>query len=74
MTPRKPRPANAEKPARAPEETLERIAREALNIETLKTRSSDSLDFHDVAVWRLKEALEAAYQAGLSAASNARST
>lgn len=73
MTARKPRPANASKPARATEETLERIAREALNIETLKTRNSDSLDFHDVAVWRLKEALEAAYQAGLSAASSARS-
>ncbi|RKG98082.1 DUF6900 domain-containing protein, partial [Corallococcus carmarthensis] len=62
--------ASAEKPARAPEETLERIAREALSIETLKTRNSDSLDFHDVAVWRLKEALEAAYQAGLNAARN----
>lgn len=70
MTPHKPRTA---KPARAPEATLERIASETLNIETLKTRNSDSLDFHDVPVWRLKEALEAAYQAGLSAASNPRS-
>ncbi|ABF90460.1 conserved hypothetical protein [Myxococcus xanthus DK 1622] len=70
MTPRKPRTT---KPARAPEATLERIASETLNIETLKTRNSDSLDFHDVPVWRLKEALEAAYQAGLSAASNPRS-
>ncbi|GEL75744.1 DUF6900 domain-containing protein [Myxococcus virescens] len=73
MTPRKPRPTNSAKPARAPEETLERIARETLNIETLKTRSSDSLDLHDVAVWRLKGALEAAYQAGLSAATSASS-
>lgn len=73
MTPRKPRPATAAKPTRAPEEVLERIARQSLNIETLKTRNSDSLDFHDVAVWGLKEALEAAYQAGLSAANSARS-
>ncbi|QDF03384.1 DUF6900 domain-containing protein [Myxococcus xanthus] len=73
MTPRKPRSTSTTKPARAPEATLERIASEALNIETLKTRNSDSLDFHDVPVWRLKEALEAAYQAGLSAASNTRS-
>ncbi|MGH1399126.1 MAG: DUF6900 domain-containing protein [Alphaproteobacteria bacterium] len=26
---------------------------------------SDSLDFHDVAVWCLKDALQAAYEAGL---------
>jgi len=73
MTPRKPRPASTSKPARAPAETLERIARETLNLETLKTRNSDSLDFHDVAVWRLRDALEAAFQAGMSAASSARS-
>ncbi|MFB1485150.1 DUF6900 domain-containing protein [Corallococcus sp. RDP092CA] len=73
MTPRKPRTATTAKPDPALQETLERIARETLNIETLKTRNSDSLDFHEVAVWRLKEALEAAYQAGLSAASNTRS-
>lgn len=40
------------------------IAREHLDIETLETRRSDSLDFHDVAVWSVKEALLAAYQAG----------
>ncbi|WP_434345746.1 DUF6900 domain-containing protein [Myxococcus virescens] len=73
MTPRKPRSTSTAKPARAPEATLERIARETLNIDTLKTRKSDSLDFHDVSVWRLKDALEAAFQAGLSAASNTRS-
>ncbi len=38
--------------------------REHLRIETLETRRSDSLDFHDVAVWGLKDALHAAYQAG----------
>ncbi|CAM4283233.1 DUF6900 domain-containing protein [Corallococcus exiguus] len=74
MTPRKPRPANAEKPARAPEETLERIVREEMNIETLKTRNSDSLDIHEVAVWQLRDALEAAYQAGIRAANSPRSS
>jgi hypothetical protein len=39
-------------------------ARKTLGLETLETRSSDSLDFSDQAVWRLKEALEAAFEAG----------
>jgi hypothetical protein len=30
----------------------------------LETRGSDSLDFHEVAVWQLRDALTAAYQAG----------
>jgi hypothetical protein len=36
------------------------IAREHLHIETLETRGSDSLDFHDVSVWGVKAALQAA--------------
>lgn len=40
------------------------IAKRYLNIETLETRNSDSLDFHDLSVWSLKAALEAAYLAG----------
>jgi hypothetical protein len=47
--------------------TIERIAREILRIETLETRKSDSLDFHEVAVWSVKEALETAYRAGIAA-------
>ena len=47
--------------------TLERIAHEILDLDTLATRNSDSLDFHDLAVWRIKEALEAAYTAGREA-------
>jgi hypothetical protein len=39
------------------------IARRYLGIPTLETRRSDSLDFHDVAVWQLKAALRAAYDA-----------
>lgn len=43
------------------------IAQKHLDIETLETRHGDSLDFHDVAVWRLKEALHAAFMAGCEA-------
>ena len=48
--------------------TIEKIAREILDLETLETRKSDSLDFHDMAVWTIREALEAAYNAGRQAA------
>ncbi len=48
--------------------TLNTIAREALDLETLETRNSDSLDFHDTAVWCVKEALERAYEAGRQSA------
>lgn len=43
------------------------IAQQHLNIETLVERKSDGLDFHDVAVWSVKDALEAAYEAGRKA-------
>ncbi len=48
--------------------TLSTIAREVLSLETLETRNSDSLDFHDTAVWCVKEALERAYDAGRQSA------
>ncbi len=38
------------------------------SIETLETRNSDSLDFHDVAVWSIRAALEEAFAAGQTAA------
>ncbi len=47
---------------------LNTIAREALGLETLETRGRDSLDFHDTAVWCVKEALERAYEAGRQSA------
>jgi hypothetical protein len=47
------------------DELLTDIAKKHLNIETLETRNSDSLDFHDMAVWCIKDALQAAYEAGL---------
>lgn len=46
------------------DQVIELIARNVLDIETLETRKSDRLDFHEVSVWGLKEALEAAYRAG----------
>jgi hypothetical protein len=49
------------------EKTFTAIAREHLRIETLETRRSDSLDFHDVSVWGVRDALEAAYKAGANA-------
>ena len=41
------------------------IAQKHLGIETLQTRNSDSLDFHDTAVWCIRDALEAAFKAGI---------
>lgn len=55
-----------------PSDVLADIAREKLGFETLETRRSDSLDFRDVAVWSVKDALEAAYRAGLGAAKEER--
>ncbi|MFH2074931.1 MAG: hypothetical protein ABIJ57_06225 [Pseudomonadota bacterium] len=40
------------------------IARRHLQIECLDTRNSDGLDFHDVAVWSVRDALVAAFEAG----------
>ena len=54
------------------DELLAAIARETLHIDTLETRKSDALDFHDVAVWSVKAALEAAYRAGLAVAREER--
>lgn len=50
------------------DEAIEAIARNILEIETLVERKSDSLDFHEVSVWGLRDALLAAYELGLAAA------
>ena len=50
------------------EQLLDQIAKQHLFIETLETQHSDRLDFHDVSVWGVKSALQAAYEAGLKAA------
>lgn len=60
----------AEATARAA--TLESIAQRVLRIETLEKRWADHLDFHDCSVHSLKEALEAAFDAGMAAAKAAR--
>ena len=43
---------------------LEEIAAKILSIPTLEARRSDQLDFHEVSVWSVKEALEAAFALG----------
>jgi uncharacterized protein DUF6900 len=49
----------------APEALLLEIALKHFpNIETLETRNWDRLDFHDVAIWSIRDALAAAYAAG----------
>ena len=52
------------KAAQQIDQLLARIALDHLFIETLETQHSDRLDFHDVSVWGIKAALEAAYEAG----------
>lgn len=44
------------------------IAKRQFFIETLETRDRDRLDFHDVAVWAMRAALEEAYEAGRASA------
>ncbi|MCF6317564.1 MAG: hypothetical protein L3J30_15115 [Marinosulfonomonas sp.] len=56
----------------APADLLAGIAQKHLFIETLEERKSDSLDFHEVSVWGIQAALEAAYAAGLAAAQGAK--
>lgn len=46
------------------EQEIEGIALRVLKIDTLETRNSDDLDFHELAVWTIQEALDAAYEAG----------
>ncbi|MGB6055736.1 MAG: hypothetical protein WBG17_10920 [Burkholderiaceae bacterium] len=46
------------------ETLLPPIAQKYLGIDTLQTRHADSLDFHDTAVWCIRDALEAAFKAG----------
>lgn len=60
-------------PAKAPSEALllEIATKHFHSIETLETRNSDRLDFHDVAVWAIRAALEDAYEAGRIAGAKA---
>ena len=47
---------------------LEIAAKHFHTVETLETRNRDRLDFHDVAVWTIRAALEEAFEAGRRAA------
>jgi len=55
---------------KAPSEALllEIAAKHFHTVETLETRNRDRLDFHDVAVWSIRAALEKAFEAGRRAA------
>jgi hypothetical protein len=44
------------------------IAEKLLGLKTLEPRHSDDLDFYNHSVWQVREALEAAYDAGYRAA------
>ena len=59
MARRKPAHPNA-----ARDSLLMEIVERHFFLETLETRNSDQLDFHDVAVWAIRSALEAAFEAG----------
>ena len=52
------------------EDTIQEIVKKLLNIDTLETRNSDSLDFHEVSVWALKETLEECYLKGRESITN----
>jgi len=45
------------------------IAQKYLDIETLEEQSRDALDFHECVVWAIKDALKAAYDAGVQSTS-----
>ncbi len=50
--------------ARRRDRTVRAITRDQLFIESLDTVNHDAADFHEVAVWSVRAALEAAYEAG----------
>ena len=58
----------------APASLLEQIALEHFFVDTLQTRHSDQLDFHEVSVWAIASALQAAFAAGHQAAATKRQT
>ena len=59
--------ANDQAPGATAEQAVAEIARRSLHVDTLESRNSDALDFHDLAVWSIREALVAAYNAGRTA-------
>ena len=57
---------NAKQINRKATKHAEAIARNVLGLETIETRNSDSLDFHDLAIGSIRDALIAAYKAGVA--------
>ena len=55
-------------PTAARDALIFEIAQRRFFLETLETRNRDRLDFHDVAVWAIRDALEEAFEAGRRAA------
>ncbi len=49
----------------------EAAAAKHLGLETLETRKRDSLDFHEIPVWAIREVIEFAFDAGYQAAFDA---
>jgi hypothetical protein len=47
------------------QQILAQIAQKHMGIETLQERKSDSLDFHELGVWSIEAALQAAFEAGM---------
>ena len=68
MAKRKPSPEAAR------DALLLAIAQRHLFLETLETRNRDRLDFHDTAVWAIRSALVAAFDAGRRAEAETAAT
>ena len=58
--------------AKTLDKLFQQIALNHLAIDTLETRHSDRLDFHEVSAWGIKSALQAAFDAGKQAACTAQ--
>ena len=56
----------------APASLLEQIARQHLLVQTLQTQHADRMDFHEVSVWGIEAALQAAFAAGQKAVDSKR--
>ncbi len=58
--------------AKTLDQLFQQIALSHLSIDTLETRHSDRLDFHEVSVWDIKSALQAAFDADYEAVQQVR--
>lgn len=52
----------------AAKQAVAEIAQHVFHLDDLETHNRDALDFHEIAVWQIKEALLAAFTAGQAAA------